>query len=248
MSRPITLNSHTRVHHSVHHQDRLDRRRRWLHRWVLRGLAFRLLAQVTVENEALVPESGPTLFVMNHIGAIDPFVVVGAVRTRMIVPMSKIENYEHPVVGMLARTWGAFPVRRGEVDRQALQTTLALLEQGRPVLMAPEGTRHTELREPKDGMAYIGLKSGVAIVPVGLDGTDRFVHHLKRLRRTPVTVRIGRPFVFRTEDGARVPRERLHQMTQEAMYQLAALLPDYRRGSYHDLAHTTTDTIRFLDE
>mgnify|MGYP001319065751 CR=1 FL=1 len=241
-----TTPSRLAAYEVVYRQEKIDRRRGFLRDTLLRGIGFRLLVDVTVIDAQNVPDEGPVLLVINHIAAIDPVVVVGVVRNRYVVPMSKVENTRHPIVGLMARAWGAYPVRRGEVDRRAIASTLELMRQGRAVLLAPEGTRHPYLRDAKHGMAYLATKGGATVVPVGLDGTDRFPRTLLRLRRTPVTVRFGVPFRFRASGERRVERDTLHTMTQEAMYQLAAVLPEHRRGAYHDLSRATTDTLQFL--
>ncbi|MBN1203254.1 MAG: 1-acyl-sn-glycerol-3-phosphate acyltransferase [Anaerolineae bacterium] len=243
-----SVSSLSHVHDVVYHQERYTLRRRFIRGFLLRQIGFHLLVKADVHGLEHIPAAGPTLLVMNHIAAIDPFVVVGVVRPRFVVPMSKIENYRHPVTGLMARSWGAYPVRRGEVDRQALGSTVALLDQGYPVLIAPEGTRQIALAEAKDGMTYVAIKAGAVIVPIGLEGTDQFPRSLKRLRRAHVTVRIGRAFRFRTGEQKRIPRDELRHMTREAMCQLAALLPEYRRGAYSDLDRQTTDYLEFVDE
>jgi 1-acyl-sn-glycerol-3-phosphate acyltransferase len=161
--------------------------------------------------------------------------------------MSKAENLEHPLVGIIGRTWGVYPVRRGEVDRQALASTFELLRQGRLVLIAPEGTRSPAMQEAKDGATYIASKGGATIVPIGLEGTDQFPGSLKRLRRAHVTVRVGPAFRFRREGKGRIPRDELHRMTREMMWQIARLVPPQRRGVYGDLDDLTTDTLEFVD-
>jgi 1-acyl-sn-glycerol-3-phosphate acyltransferase len=246
MSTPDSF-SHSYVHPVVDRQARYTLRRRFFRDVLLRGIGFGLLVKPHVEGCEHIPASGPTIFIMNHIAAIDPFVLVAAVRPRFVVPMSKIENYRHPIIGLMARSWGAYPVRRGEVDRQALASTLALLAQGWAVLIAPEGTRRPSLSEAKEGMVYIATKANAIIVPVGLDGTDQFPGSLKRLRRAPITIRFGRAFRLRTNGRARIPRDEMHQMTRETMVQLAALLPEHRRGFYRDLDSTTSEYLEFCD-
>ena len=243
----MTSSDHSsRIHPIVQNQERYTLRRRLLRDFLLRPVGFGMLIKPRVEGRDLVPASGPTIFIMNHIAAIDPFVAVGVVRSRYMVPMSKIENYNHPIIAFMAKAWGVFPVRRGEADRQALASTFWLLAQEHAVLMAPEGTRNESLIEAKEGTTYIATKSNAIISPIGIDGTDRFPGDLKRLRRAPVTVRVGRPFRLKTGDRRRIPRDEMAQMTREIMWQLAALLPEHRQGVYSDLDQMTTDTLDFL--
>ncbi len=235
------------IHPVVYRQDQLDRRRRWLRDILLRGIGFRLLVKVDASGTEHIPVSGPTIVVMNHIAAIDPFVVAGVITKRFLVPMSKVENLKHPLVGVIGRVWGVYPVRRGAVDRQALASTLELLRQGRLVLIAPEGTRSPAMQEAKDGTTYLATKGDATIVPIGLEGTDEFPGSLKRLRRAQVTVRVGPAFRFRTEGRRRIPRDELRQMTREMMWQVAQLVPEARRGVYGDLHNLTTSTLEFVD-
>ncbi len=237
----------THVHPVVLNQERLDKRRRILRDWVLRPVGLGLLTRVDVTGQEHIPNTGPIIVVMNHIAAIDPFIVAAVTTNRCIVPMSKIENVKHPIVGVIGRLWGVYTVRRGEADRQALASTIALLQQDSAVLIAPEGTRSPTLGEAKDGTTYLATKANATIVPMGLEGTDRFPATLKRLRRTPVTVRIGRPFRFRIDDRQRIPRDELRQMTHEMMAQIAQLIPEHRRGAYSDESRWTTDTLEFID-
>lgn len=230
----------------IENQERYTWRRTILRDLLLRPIGFGLLARVRVEGREHIPPEGPTLVIMNHIAGLDPIIMLGVIRPRFLVPMSKIENYANPFLRLMSNAWGAFPVRRGEVDRKALTSTIALLKQGAAVLIAPEGHRQPALSHPKDGMAYVATKAQALILPVGLEGTTEFPGCYKRGKRPQVQVRIGRAFTLDTGSRERIPREELTQMTHEAMYQLAALVPDYRRGEYADLDHATTDYLRFV--
>lgn len=238
-----TLEDH--IHPIVLNQPRFGWRRRVLRDGLLRPLGFGALLRPVITGRDHIPATGPLIVIMNHIAAIDPFVVAGIITNRFLVPMSKEENLSHPLISLMIHAWGVYPVRRGEADRVALASTLELLRQGAAVLIAPEGTRNTALIEAKDGTAYIATKGNATILPIGLEGTDQFPRALKPLRRIPVTVNVGRPFRFHTEGSTRVPRQELRQMTREMMYQLAQLLPENRRGVYRDLDQLTTDTLVF---
>ena len=231
----------------VQRQSRYTWRRRFLRDWLLRPLGFRLIVKPKITGLEHIPVEGPTLLVMNHIGFPDPVVVVGAVKSRFVVPMSKVENFRNPLFGIIARFWGAYPVHRDKIDRQALDNTLDLLNAGHAILIAPEGTRQSQLIQAKDGFTFVAIKSNAVIVPIGLENTDLVSSNLKRLRRTPIEIRFGPAFRFKTDGRTRIPREEMRQMTQEAMYQLANLVDEKRRGYYSDLAAATTDTLEFVN-
>ena len=205
---------------------------------------FNLIVHTQVEGLDNVPETGPAILMINHVAFLDPVMLIARV-PRRIVPMSKIENLRLPGVNLLIRIWGAINVRRGEVDRAALRQAIEALQAGHLLLMAPEGTRSKsgELQEPHDGIAYVATRTNALVIPVGIVGTPDIARNWKQGRRTTVHVTFGRPFYFETA-GARVGREALSQMTREAMYQLAAMLPPQQRGRFADLRDATTRLLR----
>ena len=225
--------------------------RRRLLRWLLRNLVFRTLVEVRVEGIEHVPHTGGTILMINHTGIADPVAVAGTVDRDDMVPMSKIENFRHPLFSIFVRAWGAFSVRRGMVDRRALRYAVNLLKKGGSILMSPEGTRVATMKKARNGIAYVAVRANALLVPVAVDGADHLLDNLKRLRRTYVTLRFGRPFRFRykvNSEEEHVPRELLEELTSEAMYQLANLLPEHRRGAYSDLSQMRTDYLDFCDE
>jgi 1-acyl-sn-glycerol-3-phosphate acyltransferase len=196
---------------------------------------------VGLEN---VPRKGPLIVAINHMNFLDP-VMATVFIPRDIVSMAKAELFGSPVVGLVFRLYGAFPVRRGEIDRTALRKAMAALKEEKALLMAPEGTRGGDWRlmKARDGVAYVALQASVPILPVAISGSERFWKELARLRRTKTRVVVGEPFVLLPREG-RVSREQLGEMTTEAMYRLAALLPPEYRGIYGDLETATEEHIR----
>jgi 1-acyl-sn-glycerol-3-phosphate acyltransferase len=215
--------------------------------WWLR-FGYWLLLHLTVEGLERVPSHGPVILMINHVNFMDPFVVVASM-PRPVTAMSKIENFSIPFWGWVFKLYGAIPVRRGEADRGALKQALEVLKGDTMLLIAPEGTRspNRALQEAHSGLAYLAYRSQATIVPTALIGTPTFAYHVKRLRRTPVHIRLGQPFRFR-DTGHRPDREMLATMTAEAMYQLAALLPPEYRGVYADLDSATETTLEFTDK
>lgn len=231
---------------AAYHHARYAARRRLL-RFLLRWGGFTLLAKLErVEGLENIPAQGPAILMINHIAFIDPIVVLH-VAPRDIVPLAKIEVYDYPVVGIFPRLWGVIPVRREEVDRRAIQQSLEVLRAGEIILVAPEGTRGPALKQGKEGVAYLASRSGAPIVPTAVDGTQGFpaLRFTRRWKGPGAQVRFGRPFRYRPE-FRRAGREQLRQMTDEAMYALAALLEPQRRGVYADLSQATQETIEFL--
>lgn len=155
---------------------------------VLRGL-YRLHAE-GVEN---VPKDGGFVLAANHTSNFDPWPLgIPLWPRRYLRFMAKSELFRGPV-GALVKAGGGFPVRRGEGDREAMETAIGLAREGQVVVMFPEGTRRQKgLRKkhearPHTGAARIALEAGVPLVPAAIAGTGR-LSRLERLR-----VRYGKP-------------------------------------------------------
>jgi 1-acyl-sn-glycerol-3-phosphate acyltransferase len=225
-----------------YNHSRFEGRRRIL-RWMLDHLAFNLLMKYDgAEGVDKVPNDGPVIIYFNHIAFVDPIIILSSL-PRNVVPLAKIEAFKYPVWGIFPRIWDVILVRREEVDRQAIRKALDVLKAGEIVLIAPEGTRHRELQQAKGGLAYLATRSGAPLVPVTVEGTDQFPMLLPFLaRKSGAKARFGEPFRFK-KSGTKPTRDDLSQMTDEAMYILADMLPQNRRGHYGDLDLATRDTI-----
>lgn len=224
----------------------LEPQRRVL-RWLIDNIGWRFLVKIgRVEGLEHFPLRGPAIAIYNHIAFVDPVVVLGNL-PRNVVPLAKVEAYDYPLIGIIPRLWAVIPVRRGEVDRRALVNARQVLEAGEVILVAPEGTRSPALIEAREGMALLADRTGAPIVPVALEGTDEFpTTSLSKWRGPGAHIRIGRAFRFRPAPGGKADRQWLRKMTDEAMYVMASLLPENRRGAYSDLGRATSDTFDFV--
>jgi 1-acyl-sn-glycerol-3-phosphate acyltransferase len=136
--------------------------------------------------------------------------------------MAKSELWAHDVIGWGLDMFWAFPVDRGTADRTALGKAKAYLDAGEPVAIFPEGTRNfAGEAEAQGGAAFIALRSGVPLMPVGITGTagikpagTRFIHFPR------VTISIGEP--VRAEDFPGLSRKQaVEAMTAEVMRRVA---------------------------
>ena len=201
-------------------------------RWLITNIGWRFLAKIDrIENLENLPAAGPGIIMINHIAFIDPIAVLGNL-PRNIVPMAKVEATRVPIWGIFPALWHVIPVRRGEIDREAIRQALAVLAAGEIILVAPEGTRGIALLPAKEGVVYLAHKSGAPIIPVAVEGTRGFPSlSPKRWAGPGAVVTIGRPFRFKPVAG-RMKGEVMTAMTEEAMGVLAAMLPEHRRGVY----------------
>lgn len=208
---------------------------------VILRMLFKIVLKLEIAGMENVPRQGPLILMINHVNFLDPVLTVGLM-PRGVTAFSKIETLGYPVLGFFIRLYGVVRVRRGEVDRRALHRAIETLGRGEAFLIAPEGTRSHQgrLQPARHGIAYIALRTGATILPVAIWGQERFFANVKRLRRTRVHIRIGKPFRFAPGN---VGRDELRALTREAMYQLAALLPPEYRGVYSDLDKGSMDFL-----
>jgi 1-acyl-sn-glycerol-3-phosphate acyltransferase len=125
---------------------------------------------------------------------------------------------------------------RTTTDFAAMRDALNQLRQGAIVGIAPEGTRSREFRgllEGKPGAALMASRASVPIVPVGIIGSEKINAHFLKLKRPPVTVRVGEAYML-PEIDQDDRQGWLARNTDEIMCRIAALLPAEYRGFYKD--------------
>ncbi|MDD5220062.1 MAG: lysophospholipid acyltransferase family protein [Candidatus Bipolaricaulis sp.] len=197
---------------------------------------FALLTRSRVEGSERIPAEGPLLVVANHFHFIDPLAVINAVRR----PLDFVGGFHMPfapaAVRFIPRLWGLYRIPRGKEGfaRAALRGAEATLRGGGIVGIFPEGGSWTNvLRRPRPGTAFLAARTGVRVLPIGIDGTDGILPSLRRFRRQRVTVRVGSPIgPFRADGTARPGRDQLDTIGDAIMRAVAELLPESRRGVY----------------
>ncbi len=207
---------------------------------------LRTLCRIDDSQLSRVPWQGPLLAIGNHINFIEAPVLVTHLWPRPMNILAKVETWNNPIKRYLFDMWGGIPVTRGEADRAAMRMAIEALEDGRILGVAPEGTRSHDGRLQKGfpGVVLLALRAGVQVMPVAFYGSESFWHNIRRLRRTDVHIAVGNPFRL-VDRGEGFSREVREQMTQEMMYQLAALLPPQNRGVYSDLENATSRYLVF---
>jgi 1-acyl-sn-glycerol-3-phosphate acyltransferase len=197
---------------------------------VLRILFF-LLTRLEVTGRANVPPTGSLMIVLNHVSFLDPL-LLGVGIPRRIGWMSKIENWNNPIMGAVLTLYGAFSVQRGEVDRKALVHALDILRTGGALGIAPEGTRSRSgiLARARPGAARLALQTDATVLPVAVVGTELVVQAWRRLRRPVIALHIGKPFKLAAEKP--VSKEKQQELSDSMMLRIAELLPEGQRGVY----------------
>lgn len=187
---------------------------------VLLTRPLRWLYKCEVTGPGKLPAHGPAIFASNHSSDADP-VLIDVCYPGVIRWMAKSEIWKTPL-GWLIEKCGAFPIRRGEQDREAMRRAYWLLEQGWVVGMFPEGTRYREgvLGEAHPGVGMMALKAGVPVIPVRISGSDRLIRHA-RPGRPRVTVTVGNPVDLNIEGMSK--GKAYKEATRRIMEAIAAL-------------------------
>lgn len=196
----------------------------------LRGVAitvFHIVNHVQLKNLNNVPRQGGFIIAANHLSWTDiPLIPMHL--QRKIVYMAK-EEYFNSKLAWLVRFLGAFPVKRGEGDRQALRAGEEQLKKGNILGIFPEGTRSRTrtMAQAHAGMGMIALRTGVPVVPVAIWGSE---NALKKFR-SPIIISYGEPIVFKPK-GKKITREDIDEATKTVMHKIAEMLPPEYRGAY----------------
>jgi 1-acyl-sn-glycerol-3-phosphate acyltransferase len=202
---------------------------RWFYalaRVVLYALA-RVVWQVTIEGRERVPKKGAFIVAPVHRSNIDT-VLMAAVTKRRLCYLAKDSLWRWRPLGWLFSALGGFPVRRGMADREALRRSIQILENGQPLVVFPEGTRRSGplVQELFEGAAYLSLRTGAPIVPVGIGGSEGALPRGAKLP-SPVKVHmvVGKPIVPPGPGGhgGRVHRHEVKELTEELRHRLQAL-------------------------
>jgi 1-acyl-sn-glycerol-3-phosphate acyltransferase len=183
---------------------------------------LRFVFRLEVRGKENVPRLGGFVLAANHNSNFDPWPLgLPLFPHRFLRFMAKSELYWWPLKYVLD-AGGAFPVRRGEKDEEAIQTAVDLCRAGRCVVMFPEGTRRQKgLRKKWEarahtGAARIALQAGVPLVPAAIRGTD----DLRRVAK--IRVDYGAPVTLDDLAGRDI-REASHEATERLMSEIQRL-------------------------
>jgi len=216
----------------------------WGGTYLARTLLF-VLVRWKVTGRERVPASGGLLLVSNHLNNIDPIILGAAIPRRRIRFMAKVELFKWPL-GIFARLYGAFPVRRFEADVGAMLTAERIMRRGEALGMFPEGTRSRTgyVGKPLPGTAVIAMRTGATVLPCAISGTEQLGNPLNLLRRPAFRVEIGEPIVI---PRVKRPTEaQITELTDLLFAEICKLLPrqyvaDYTGSGTSPQEHNGSD-------
>ena len=162
------------------------------------------------------PKDGGVLLCSNHIDNLDP-PVVGMTAPRQIHFMAKEELFQLPLLkGILPRV-NAFPVKRGNSDRDSLRKGLKVLKEGKVLGLFPEGTRSKtgELGEGLAGAGFFALRSNAAIVPCAVIGPYKFLRPVKVVYGPPIDFAEYREQKISAEEATKIIMAHIGKLISE---------------------------------
>ncbi len=182
------------------------------------------------------PAEGPLIVASNHLNNGDPPVIALAF-SRLPTFMAKREMMGWPILGPAFRIFGAFPVSRGGADLSAIHAATELVNEGKMLVMFPEGTRSRTggLTKGHPGTALIALRTGAPIIPFAITGTEQISWPwvlLKPRSISHIKLTLGEPFTLPPVD--KIDSEAASEATKVIMSTIAELLPPAYRGVYAD--------------
>lgn len=186
------------------------------------------LTRVRIVGRHNIPRTGPFLLAPIHRSNIDT-PLAAAVTSRRMRFMGKDSLWKFAPLGWVISALGAFPVSRGTADREALKRCIAVLESGEPLVLFPEGTRQSgPVVQPLfDGAAYVAVKAGVPIIPVGIGGSEGVMPKgSKMIHPRKCVLVIGEPIVTAMDDSGRVPRSAVKDLTERLSVDLQRLFDE----------------------
>lgn len=168
-----------------------------------------------------VPKTGPAIIAPNHKSNNDP-PICGYAIPRHPSFMAKEELFVKPISRWFCRWLGAFPVKRGTVDKIAIRHAMGILKEGELLGIFPEGGRY---RKPgvgrfHDGAASLALRTGVPIIPVALIGTDK-------MEKNKTAAVIGKPIVVAK---AKPTAEAIAAVNEQLREAILGLMDDFNSG------------------
>ena len=190
----------------------------------------RLWFRVRVEGREHVPADGPFILAPVHRSNVDAL-VVAAVTRRPLRFLGKDSLWRYRPLGWVFSALGGVPVHRDTAaDRDALRRCEVILRAGQPLVLFPEGTRRSGpiVSEVKDGPAFLALRTGAPIVPVGIGGSEAAQPRGRRaIRPVKVCVVVGEPLRPETRgEGRATSRRAVRELTERLQGSLQALFDE----------------------
>ena len=174
--------------------------------YIFNVIVFRVkcVGQENIQNK------GAYIICANHTSNWDAPILVSNLK-RKVYLMAKAELFKNKFIKWLGDKCCVFPVKRGMRDIESIKYSLKLLKDGEILVIFPEGTRKGLEKNGKaqNGVAYMAIRTGVPVIPVGIQG------EMKPFRK--VKLNIGEPLDFSQYKSNKPEKEILDKVSKEIM-------------------------------
>lgn len=183
--------------------------------WVI----FKIIFRIEVKGLENIPKDEGIIICPNHFSMLDP-VIVGISCPRPIRYMAKAELFKNSFLKKLLTALGAYPVKRGEADLNAIKLTLKLLKENKAIGLFPEGTRIKtgQFGKANPGVAMFAIKSGKVVIPTLITGKYRLFSKIK--------IKYGQPIDFNKYKKEKMTNEDYFELSQLVIQKLYELKED----------------------
>lgn len=179
---------------------------------------YRLMFKIEIEGLEKIPTDRNFIVTPNHLSNFDPPLLAAFLPINNVAYMAKASLFKVPGVAQVIKAFDAFPVKKGE-GLSAIRTALKVIREGKSLVIFPEGRRVRTpgvLGKGKNGAVVIATKSGVGILPVGIEASYKFRSHVK--------VTIGDYIDFSQYDGQKLNNEDVQNITDSVVMKKIAVL------------------------
>jgi 1-acyl-sn-glycerol-3-phosphate acyltransferase len=174
--------------------------------------------RVKIIGAEKMPEHGPYIIAPVHRSNID-FILTSVLTRNQMRYMAKDSLFKNKHFASFLTKLGAFAVKRGTPDRGALNQSIEVLREGDILVLFPEGTRSSGdvVDSIHEGAAYVALKAGCPIVPIGIANSDRAMPKgSKIIKPVKIILTVGDPIKVDAKFRNKlIPRSALMELTEE---------------------------------
>lgn len=207
-----------------------------------------LLLKIDDSELVNVPKEGPLIVAANHVNFLDAPVLITHLYPRKTTGLVKKETWDKPLLAFLFNLWEGIPIDRDVADFSAFKKAKQALKVMKILAVAPEGTRSEDgqLIRGKPGISILARQTEAPIIPIAYYGHENFIQNIKRLKRTPMKIKVGKP--FRLNFSGKTKSKELMQDTADAiMLEITKLLPAKYHGIYSEINVDDKGLIQYLE-
>ncbi len=142
-----------------------------------------------------IPQNNSFIMVSNHGSLLDP-PLLGHALGRNISFMAKAELFKIPLLGVIIKACGAYPVKRGIVDKNTIKTACKKLSNDNSIGIFIDGTRQKNGRvnKPKQGAALLAFKNQKLLLPVAIVNSHRLIRFKFFIPLfSKIVIKVGKP-------------------------------------------------------